>query len=114
MTNNCDLSKRHCIPCSGGVPPLGQKEINAFLAQLGCGWQVNEAGHLYKKYELSNFVEAMRLANKITEIAESEAHHPDLAISYGQCVVEIWTHKISGLTESDFILAAKINGIQNE
>jgi 4a-hydroxytetrahydrobiopterin dehydratase len=114
MTKACELSKKKCIPCHGGIPPLGKNEINKFLNELESTWLVNELGHLYKRYIFANFVDAMVFANKIAEIAEQEAHHPDLAISYGQCVVEIWTHKINGLTESDFILAAKIDGINME
>ncbi len=113
MTKTCELSKKKCIPCQGGVLPLEKKEIDMFLTELQSKWLVNERGHLYKVYTFLNFVDAMSFANKITDIAEQEEHHPDLTISYGQCIVEIWTHKISGLTESDFILAAKIDGINN-
>jgi len=108
MTTICSLSEKKCIPCDGGVPPLQKKEIDKLLAELQSEWQVNELGHLYKKYKFSNFIKAMEFANKIAAIAEQEAHHPDLTISWGACNVEIWTHKINGLTESDFILAAKI------
>ncbi|MEY4464043.1 MAG: ribosomal protein [Pseudomonadota bacterium] len=108
MTTICSLSEKKCIPCDGGVPPLQKKEIDKLLAELQSEWQVNELGHLYKKYKFSNFIKAMEFANKIAAIAEQEAHHPDLTISWGVCNVEIWTHKINGLTESDFILAAKI------
>ena len=114
MTKTCELSKKKCIPCHGGIPPLEQKEIDKFLSELPSKWLINEFGHLYKVYTFLNFVDAMSFANNITDIAEQEDHHPDLAISYGQCTVEIWTHKINGLTESDFILAAKIDGINNE
>ncbi|AFC72089.1 pterin-4-alpha-carbinolamine dehydratase [Rickettsia rhipicephali] len=92
------LSEKRCVPCEGGVPPLEKKEIDKLLVQLQSEW----------KYKFSNFIKAMEFANKITEIAEQEAHHPDLTISWGACSVEIWTHKIDGLTENDFILAAKI------
>ncbi|MFV9957209.1 MAG: 4a-hydroxytetrahydrobiopterin dehydratase, partial [Rickettsia conorii subsp. raoultii] len=86
------LSEKRCIPCEGGVLPLEKKEIDKLLVQLQSEWQVNALG-------------PMEFANKITEIAEQEAHHPDLTISWGACSVEIWTHKIDGLTENDFILA---------
>ncbi len=111
MTKICELSKKKCIPCHGGIPPLEQKEIDRLLNKLPSKWLVNELGHLCKVYKFLNFVDAMSFANKITDIAEQEDHHPDLAISYGQCIIEIWTHKINGLTESDFILAAKIDGM---
>ena len=102
------LSEKKCIPCEGGVRPLEKKEIDKLLAELQNEWQVNELGHLYKKYKFPNFVKALDFANKIAAIAEQEVHHPDLNISWGVCNVEIWTHKINGLTENDFILAAKI------
>lgn len=114
MTKTCDLSKKKCIPCHGGIPPLEKKDIDKLLSQLHSKWLVNELGHLYKIYKFYNFVETMRFANAITEIAEQEGHHPDLLVSYGQCIVEIWTHKINGLSISDFILAAKIDGINHE
>ena len=113
MTKACDLSKKKCIPCHGGMPPLEKKDIDKLLSKLQSKWLVNELGHLYKTYKFCDFVETMRFANEIAKIAEQEAHHPDLLISYGQCIVEIWTHKINGLTESDFILAAKIDKITN-
>jgi 4a-hydroxytetrahydrobiopterin dehydratase len=112
MKNNCDLKNKHCIPCQGGVPPMKQKEINDLLMNLQGDWQVNNLGHLYKEYQFKDFVDAMKFANKIAIIAEQEAHHPDITISWGGCKVEIWTHKINGLTESDFILAAKIEAIK--
>ncbi|RZI47200.1 4a-hydroxytetrahydrobiopterin dehydratase [Rickettsiales endosymbiont of Peranema trichophorum] len=111
MTRICELSEKKCIPCHGGISPFGENEIARLLKELQSQWLVNELGHLYKIYQFSNFVDSMDFANKIAEVAEQEQHHPDLTISYGQCVVEIWTHKINGLSESDFILAAKIDGI---
>lgn len=107
MFEEC-LVNKSCSPCQGGVPPLEEKNIKRLLQELGNKWGLNEAGHLYKEYLFKDFREAMAFANRVTEIAEKEAHHPDLKISWGVCTVEIWTHKINGLTESDFILAAKI------
>ena len=111
ISNTC-LVNKSCIPCQGGVPPLATKVIEGLLRELGNGWILNETGHLYKKYLFKNFIEAMSFSNKVAEIAEKENHHPDLKIRWGACAVEIWTHKINGLTESDFILAAKIEAIQ--
>ena len=111
MTKVCELSKKKCIPCQGGIPPLEKKEVDRLLNELPSKWLVNEVGHLYKVYEFQNFIDTMIFVNKIADIAEQEDHHPDLAVSYGKCIVEIWTHKINGLTESDFILAAKIDNI---
>jgi 4a-hydroxytetrahydrobiopterin dehydratase len=85
------------------------EESNAkeILRELDDGWHLNSDGHLERVYRLQNFVQAMALANKVAEIAEDEGHHPDLYIGWGKCKVEIWMHKISGLTESDFYFAAK-------
>jgi 4a-hydroxytetrahydrobiopterin dehydratase len=107
MKKSCDLASKACVPCQGGVPPLPKEQVRNLLAQLGGGWQINASGHLSKQFKFKDFVSAMDFANKITSVAEQEAHHPDLTISWGSCSVEIWTHKIDGLTESDFILAAK-------
>lgn len=109
-TNNevCSLENKSCIPCSGGVPPLSPSECKEFLKQLTGGWSINGAGHLYKEFTFNDFMGPMGLANKVAAIAEKEGHHPDITIAWGKFSVEIWTHKISGLTESDFILAAKI------
>lgn len=109
--NACLLNKS-CVPCQGGgVSPMTLKDANKLLKKLGQEWSINVAGHLYKEYKLSVFMSAMNLANKIAELAEREAHHPNLIISWGMCAIEIWTHKINGLSESDFILAAKIDSI---
>lgn len=102
------LADKQCVPCRGGVPPLARDRIDALLGELGGGWSLNEAGHLEKAFSFGNFKDALGFANRIGEIAEAESHHPDLYVRWGQCRVEIWTHKISGLTESDFYLAAKI------
>ena len=77
------------------------------LAQLSPGWQLNQEGHLERTYPFTNFVRALEFANKVGAVAEAEGHHPDLHVAWGKCRVEIWTHKIQGLTESDFYLAAK-------
>lgn len=111
MTTICSLASKHCIPCQGGIPPLEAKRAEELLAQLPGEWKINAVGHLYQRYTFDDFMGAMQLANQIAIIAEAEAHHPDLMISWGACTVEIWTHKIEGLTESDFILAAKIEEI---
>jgi len=101
------LADKQCIPCRGGVPPLPQARIDELLKELEPGWRLNAAGHLERSYEFRNFAEALAFANRIGAIAEQEGHHPDLHVAWGRCVVEIWTHKIDGLTESDFVLAAK-------
>ena len=103
-----DLADNACVPCRGGVPPLPKARAEALLGELAGAWRLNTAGHLECTYVFRNFADAMAFANRVGAIAERENHHPDLTVRWGQCVVEIWTHKISGLTESDFYLAAKV------
>jgi 4a-hydroxytetrahydrobiopterin dehydratase len=111
MNNFCEikLSDKKCIPCEGGIPPMNKENAEKMLLKLKNGWTINQKGHLEKKIDFPDFVKAMNFANQVAEIAESEAHHPDLHIFWGGVIVEIWTHKINGLNESDFILAAKID-----
>ena len=101
------LADQQCIPCRGGVPPLSRERIDALLAQLEAGWTLTSTGHLRRSYEFRDFAQAMAFANRVGDIAEQQGHHPDLHVAWGKCGVEIWTHKIDGLTESDFFLAAK-------
>ncbi|MBD0315693.1 MAG: 4a-hydroxytetrahydrobiopterin dehydratase [Nitrospiraceae bacterium] len=101
------LADQTCVPCRGGVPPLPPARIEALLKELGRGWSLNAGGHLERLYTFKNFVQALDFVNRIGAIAEAEGHHPDLHLAWGKCKVEIWSHKINGLTESDFYLAAK-------
>jgi len=102
-----DLADGKCIPCRGGVPPLQGLELDELFARLGNGWRVVEGHHLAKEFTFTNFREALDFTNRVGELAESENHHPDLHLAWGRVGVEIWTHKIDGLTESDFVFAAK-------
>lgn len=102
-----NLSEKHCIPCRGGVAPLKGAALAPLLEQLQKGWQIIDEHHLEKEYSFNNFQDALAFTNFIGGIAEKEGHHPDLFLSYGKVKIQIWTHKIDGLTESDFILAAK-------
>lgn len=104
-----NLIDKHCISCQGGLPALDEKQRETLLTELETGWLCGAGGHLYKQYNFKNFKDAMKFANKIADIAEQEKHHPNLVIGWGLCGVEIWTHAINGLTENDFILAAKID-----
>lgn len=106
------LAEEKCVPCRGGVPPLGKQRVAELLGELGGGWALDAQGHLTRSYAFKNFVEALEFANRVGEIAEAEGHHPDLHVRWGECAVEIWTHKIGGLTESDFYLAAKVSRLQ--
>ena len=103
------LADQACIPCRGGVPPLASEQAEELLTELGDGWGLNPDGHLERSYSFKSFGDAMKLANAVAEIADEENHHPDLYVAWGKCKVEIWTHKIDGLTESDFYFAAKVD-----
>lgn len=106
------LVNNTCVPCQGGLPSLTSEAAEKLLAKLGNEWIINNIIHLYKEYLFADFKEAMGFANSVAKLAEKESHHPDLKIAWGICAIEIWTHKINGLTESDFILAAKIDAIK--
>ena len=106
----CELADQKCIPCRGGVPALTPEQIQPLMAQLK-GWQLEDNKKLIKSYEFKNFVEAMQFANAITPVADAEGHHPDLYVRWGEVKVYLWTHKIDGLTESDFFMAAKIDRV---
>lgn len=103
-----DLATRECVPCRGGVPPLKGEQIEKLLAQLN-GWEAVAEHHLKKTYKFANFREAQELVNRVGALAEEQGHHPDICFGWGRAEITIWTHKIDGLTESDFILAAKID-----
>lgn len=103
-----DLSERQCVPCRGGVPPLKGEEIQDLLGQLE-GWEVVNEHHLQRTYRFKDFRESLQFVDRVGELAEEQGHHPDICFGWGKADVTIWTHKIDGLTESDFVLAAKIN-----
>ncbi len=105
-----ELAKKACVPCRGGVPPLTASQIKPLLAQVG-GWEAVEDHHLRKTFKFPDFKQALDFVNRVGEIAEREGHHPDILLAWGKVEVSTWTHKIDGLTESDFILAAKINQV---
>ncbi len=105
-----NLAEKDCIPCKGGIPPLSPDQIKPLLAQLN-GWEVIDDHHLTRIFTFPDFAQALDYVNKIGAVAEKENHHPDIALGWGKVRVDIWTHKINGLTESDFILAAKIDQI---
>jgi 4a-hydroxytetrahydrobiopterin dehydratase len=106
-----DLAMRRCVPCEGGTPPLEQREIEPLLAQLE-GWAIQDGKKLVKSFRFENFVQAVDFVNDITPVAEAEGHHPDLFVKWGEVVVYLWTHAAGGLTENDFILAAKIDRLK--
>lgn len=102
-----ELADKECIPCKGGVPPLKGEELKKLSARLGGGWRVVNEHHLEKEFCFKNFREALAFTNRVGELAEQQKHHPDLHLAYGKVRLQIWTHKVDGLTESDFIFAAK-------
>lgn len=106
--NQPDLASRHCVPCSGGVPALKGDAIRKLLEAVP-GWRVEGDHHLERTFQFPDFKTALEFLNRIGELAEQEGHHPDLALAWGKVGVEIFTHKVNGLTDSDFILAAKIS-----
>lgn len=102
-----NLADNKCVPCRGGIPPMGKAKAHEMLNQLDSGWTLNDGGHLERLYKFRDFAQALAFVNKIGSVAEEEGHHPDIYLAWGKCKVEIWTHKIDGLTESDFYIAAK-------
>jgi 4a-hydroxytetrahydrobiopterin dehydratase len=106
-----ELASKKCVPCRGGVPPLAGKDLENLAKQVP-NWKVMDGHHIVRTFEFSNFRQALAFVNKVGEIAEEQGHHPDIFLAWGKAVVTTWTHAIDGLTESDFILAAKVDQIQ--
>jgi len=104
-----DLAKKECKACDGGTPPLKGDALRQFKNQLGGGWRVVDEQRLEKQFKFPDFRQALEFTNRIGEIAEEQGHHPDIFLTYGEVRLQIWTHKINGLAESDFILAAKVD-----
>ncbi len=102
------LSEKKCVPCEGGTPPLTEKEIAGYLPDIP-GWEVVENKRIKKEFKFQDFKEAMAFVNKIAAIAEEQGHHPDIYIFYNLARLELWTHAVGGLSENDFIMAAKID-----
>jgi len=102
------LAEKTCVPCRGGVPPLRGEALQALIQQVE-GWTVLDEHHLAKNFKFPDFLGALAFVNKVGALAEEQGHHPDIFLAWGKVDVTIWTHKINGLTESDFILAAKID-----
>lgn len=104
-----ELAKKNCVPCRGGVPPLDAQQAAQLLRQID-GWTIEKDFHLTKSFKFPDFAKALAFVNRVGAMAEKQGHHPDIYLSWGMARVEIWTHKINGLTESDFIFAAKTDG----
>ena len=102
-----DLASMECVPCRGGVPPLDRAEIESYLADLGHEWRVVDDHHLEKEFRFVDFKEALAYTNRVGELAERIGHHPDIYLAWGKVRLTVWTHKIDGLHEADFVFAAK-------
>lgn len=103
-----ELNQKKCIPCEAGTAPLARKEIEGYLGQLKSQWTVADGKKIRREFIFKDFKAAMAFINRVAEKAEEEGHHPDIHVFYNRVVIELWTHAISGLSENDFILAAKI------
>ena len=108
-----ELLDKKCIPCSIGAIPLDKEEIDELMKSLKEGWRVIDSKYLEKNYSFKNFKDALKFTNDVGNLAEAEGHHPDIYLSWGKVILKLWTHKIDGLHENDFILAAKIDQIKN-
>ncbi|MDX1503853.1 MAG: 4a-hydroxytetrahydrobiopterin dehydratase [Thermoanaerobaculia bacterium] len=102
-----ELADKECIPCKGGVPPLEGDELARLADELGGGWKVVDEHHLEKLYRFPDFQQALDFTNRVGALAEEVNHHPNIFLTWGKVKIELWTHKIDGLTESDFVWAAK-------
>ncbi len=103
------LAEKECVPCKGGVAPLKGNDLAKLATDLDGGWQVVKEHHLEKEYRFKDFQEALDFTNRVGAIAEAQGHHPDIYLAWGKVRLSIWTHKIDGLTESDFVFAAKVD-----
>ena len=104
------LADKKCVPCRGGVPPLTAEQFGPLLSQLD-GWDVLDNHHLSKSYTFPDFAVALAFVNRVGGQAEEQGHHPDICLAWGKVRLDIWTHKIDGLTESDFIFAARCDRV---
>ncbi len=109
MNNVCDLASKQCKPCEGGVPPLSQPEIDGLMAQLA-GW-LQQGQTISKSFSFKNYYQTIAFVNAVAWMTHREDHHPDLAVGYNNCRVEYSTHAINGLSENDFICAAKVDAL---
>jgi 4a-hydroxytetrahydrobiopterin dehydratase len=104
-----DLSKKKCIPCEGGIPPLSEKEIAEYKMHVSKDWKVEQNRKISREYFFVSYRHTVDFINKIADLAEKEGHHPVMHVYFGRALIELWTHSIEGLSENDFILASKID-----
>jgi 4a-hydroxytetrahydrobiopterin dehydratase len=110
-TTQDQLKQQSCVPCQGNVEPLQGTELQEYAQKLPLGWTVVEDHHLKKTFHFPDFIQALDFVNSVGALAESENHHPDITLTYGKVTLALWTHKIKGLHENDFILAVKIDSL---
>jgi len=108
------LASDRCVPCEGGVPPLGDAEVQGGLRELGSEWSVDSNGHLRRSWAFPDFRRALAFTDQVGAVAEAENHHPEIELGWGKVVVTLWTHAIDGLSRNDFILAAKISRLPTD
>jgi 4a-hydroxytetrahydrobiopterin dehydratase len=106
-----DLASKTCVPCRGGVPPLAGTELELLSKQVP-EWNVMNGHHITRSFKFPDFRQALAFVNKVGNLAEEQGHHPDIFLAWGKAEITTWTHAVNGLTESDFILAAKIDKLQ--
>jgi 4a-hydroxytetrahydrobiopterin dehydratase len=102
------LADKKCVPCRGGVPPIKGKELQDLLKVVP-EWDMANEHHLHREFKFPDFMQALAFVNRVGALAEEQGHHPDILLAWGKAEITLWTHKIDGLTESDFIMAAKID-----
>lgn len=103
-----DLSKKKCLPCEGGMPSLDNLMIAEYQKQIQPSWRLTSDRKLTREYSFKDFISTIGFVNRVADLAEEEGHHPVMHVYYSKVVIELWTHAIGGLSENDFILAAKI------
>ena len=106
------LAQQNCVPCKGEVPPLKGQDLDRLRGQLEADWQIRREHHLEREFKFKDFRDALAFTNRVGDLAEQENHHPDIFLAWGEVKLTLWTHKIDGLTESDFVMAAKIDQLQ--
>ena len=105
------LAEKSCVPCRGGIPPLSRAEAERFLSEISI-WQMNDdATRIFRLYAFDNFAQALQFVQKVAELAEQEGHHPDIKFGWGYAEITFYTHKIKGLHENDFVMAAKVEAL---
>ena len=105
-----ELASKNCVPCRGGTPPLKGQELHTFSHQLP-NWSVVEEHHITRTFTFPDFKQALDFVNQVGAVAEEQGHHPDILLTWGKVEITLWTHKVNGLTESDFVMAAKIDAV---